>query len=102
MKIINTSVRLKGKEKHNCQFCDKVEASYLLRTSDLMINKTIDINYVCSSCKEKLDYNQINECSECGRLKKNPTQKCLCVYMKENGLALEDNSDSDDYNPLEL
>jgi hypothetical protein len=107
MKIIHISVKLKGKEKNDCGFCGNlfkgIDATHLLRTSDLDINKTVDINYVCDSCKEKIDNKIMSECSDCGRLKKSPTKKCLCVYMKENNLSIETYSgNDDDYNPLEL
>jgi hypothetical protein len=49
MKIIYIFVKLKLKEdkKHDCDFCgsffNENEASYLLRISDLDVNKTVDI-----------------------------------------------------------
>jgi len=104
MKIIYTLVKLKAKEKHSCEFCDKTAATYLLRTSDTKIGKAIAINYLCDNCKERFNNDQIIKCTDCGRLKKTPSEKCLCVYLKENNISLDSSDDSseDDYEQIEL
>src|SRR3954467_44763 len=109
MKIINTFIKLKeNSKKYDCNFCgsflNKTKAIYLLRTSDLDINKSIDLSYTCDNCKERIESKQVDNCDKCGRLKKTLVKQCLCIYMKENNLALEVNSeDSDDeYSPIEL
>ena len=110
MKIINTFIKLRLKEgkKYECGFCGnlfhKVEATHLLRISDLDINKTIDVDYSCDKCKERIESKQLDNCTDCGRLKKKLANKCLCIYLKENNLtsgAISNDSD-DEYSPLEL
>jgi len=110
MKIINTFIKLRLKEgkKYDCGFCGnffhKIEATHLLRISDLDINKTVDIDYTCDNCKERIESKQLGNCADCGRLKKKLANKCLCVYLKENNLtsgAISNDSD-DEYSPLEL
>src|SRR5437868_3041194 len=102
MNIIYTFIKLKVKEKHSCEFCDKI-ATYLLRTSDTEIGKSIAINYLCDDCKERYDNNQIIKCANCGRLKKTFAEKCLCVFLRENNVNLDSSDDSDDdYEQIEL